>query len=304
MSATPTRRDCLPRVSHDTFEQVNDKTLAAWRLWQESQGLSQRTITERAAVIRHLLEYSGADPLTLTPDHIVAYTARPELSPASKGTYHASIRAFCRWLVQTERRADDPSSRTPRPKRPKGRPRPVHDNQLEALLAQVNRRRTRLMILLAALAGLRVHEIAKVRGEDFDLANDVLTVVGKGGKLALLPLHERIASEVSTFPRHGWLFPAYGDNRTAAGHIEPQSVSLSIMRTMRRAGVDGKAHQLRHWYATSLLAAGADLRIVQELMRHESPATTAIYTKVDMTQQMAALTRLRLPQASSEAVAA
>ena len=272
-----------------------DSRLASWREWQESQALSDRTITERAVVIRHLLTYTGAGPLTVSPTDIIRYVGRLGLSAASRGTYHASIRAYCVWLVRTDQRADDPSLKTPRPKRPKGIPRPVPDSSLAALLGQVNRRRTRMMILLAALAGLRVHEIAKLRGEDVDLINGLLTVVGKGNKTAVLPLHDAILEEASTFPRKGFWFPSYEAQHSGIPHILASAVSKAIMDTMQRAGVPGQAHQLRHWYATSLLSSGVDLRIVQELMRHESPATTAIYTRVDISQRMAGIARLHLP---------
>lgn len=281
---------------------VNDTTttesiLRHWRIWQESQGLSSRTITERATVVRNLLEYTGEPPLGLTPLGIMSYTGRVELSAASKGTYHASIRAYCLWLMRTDQRTDDPTLKTPTPKRPKGRPRPVFDNQLGAMLAAVNRRRTRMMILLAAMAGLRVHEVAKVHGGDVDLVNGVLLVTGKGGKTAMIPLHDAILAEAHEYPPDGHWFPAYAA-QTTAQHITPGAVSAAIKGTMERAGIVGKPHQLRHWYGTTLLAEGVDVRIVKELMRHESLDTTAIYTLVHLDQQRAGIRRLRLPVAA------
>lgn len=271
-----------------------ENVLSMWRLWQESEALSERTISERAYVIQHLISYTGTRPLELTPTDIVRFTARQDISAASRGTYHASIRAYCAWLVRAELRDDDPSLKTRRPKRPKGQPRPVQNSQLAALLGQVNRRRTRMYILLAALAGLRVHEIAKFRGDDIDLENGIITVNGKGGKTAVIPAHPDIIEAAHQFPKFGPWFPAY----TRVGHIQPAAVSYAIMRTMRRAGINGKAHQLRHWYATTLLHDGVDVRIVQTLMRHESLATTAIYTLVDLDQQRAGIARLSLPTAA------
>ncbi|WP_157694632.1 MULTISPECIES: tyrosine-type recombinase/integrase [unclassified Leifsonia] len=268
-----------------------------WRVWQESQGLSARTIAERAAVITRLVEFAGVHPLQLSPLAIMAYCSQPGLSDTSRATYHASIRAYCKFLVASDHRADDPSLKTPTPKRPKGKPRPVFDNQLELMLATVNRRRTRTMILLGALAGMRVHEIAKVHGADFDLANEVVTITGKGGSTEMVPLHPDLVREAHQYPRDGYWFPAYA-SQTDNAHISRQGVYAAIKGVMERAGVQGTPHQLRHWYGTTLLDSGVDVRVVQELMRHKSLDTTAIYTLVNLDKRRAGIERLRLPSAA------
>lgn len=257
----------------------------------QAQGLSPRTIQERISTIRGLLEHASTTPLELSPEHIQSYLAR-RLSPATRATYHASIRAFCAWMQRSRIREDNPSDQTPRPRRPKSRPRPIEPVQLEALLAAANRRRTRTYIVLAAFAGLRVHEIAKIHGSDIDHLTDVLTVVGKGGKVAQVPMHDEVVAEAQHYPRDDYWFPAYAA-QTAADHVSATAVSQAIRTTMRRAGFAGKPHQLRHFYGTELVRAGVHLRVVQTLMRHESPATTAIYTEVDIDQLRAGITRLR-----------
>lgn len=266
---------------------VGAKMLADWEKWQKAQGLSARTITERLSTIRMLLASTGATPQTLTPEHIIDYCSRDNLSASSKASYHATIRAFCKWMNITGIRDDDPTTKTPTPKRPKGHPRPITDQQLHALLQHANRGRTRAYILLAAYAGLRVHEIAKIRGEDFD--GKYLTVTGKGNKTEVLPLHPQLIQLARSMPQHGWWFPAYtGD----LPHVGPHAVSDAIRHCMRRAGFDGKAHQLRHTFATRLVRQGVDLSVVQKLMRHESPATTVIYTEIPFDLLESALSRL------------
>jgi integrase/recombinase XerD len=273
---------------------VNSELLVSWREWQQAGALSERTINERAVVMSHLFYTQCCDGLTMTSSDIIAYCARSGLSAPTKGTYHASIRAFTGWMVKTGVRLDDPALKTPTPKRPKGVPRPIPTEDLSLILAVVNRRRTRAMILLAALAGLRVHEIAKFRGEDIDLRTGIITVTGKGGKTAMIPAHADILITAYFFPRRGYWFPGYGDNSTV--HISGASVGSAITSVMKRAGLSATAHQLRHWYGTNLLRAGVNMRVVQTLMRHESLATTAIYTMVDDDQQRAGIETLKLPQ--------
>lgn len=266
--------------------------LARWGAWQLAANLSSRTIGERANVIRHLLFIAQCGPLEISAENILSYLTRPGVSPSSRATYHASIRAYHAWLLRTGRRHDDPTVMTPAPKRPKGVPRPIADQKLAAVLLQVNRRRTRMMILLAAYCGLRVHEIAKVHGADVDLDGAVLYVTGKGNKTAAIPLHERVIALALDFPADDWWFPSY---KLAGEPITPAAVSTAIHRVMQRAGVKGKPHQLRHWYGTSLVRNGADLRTVQELMRHESLATTQIYTMVSDESRRHAIATLNLP---------
>lgn len=267
-------------------------TLDDWELWQRAAGLSDRTITERRTVILKLCQDNGVLPLAIEPLHIMRYIGRPGISTTTKATYHASIWAFTGWCVRAGLRADDPAARTPVPKRPKSLPRPIHGAQLVALLAAANRQRTKMMVLLAALAGLRVHEIAKFRGED--LGSGSITVTGKGGKTAAIPAHVAILDAARYFPAEGYWFPSY---KHRGEPVQPAAVGKAIRAAMERAGVHGTAHQLRHWYGTALLEQGEDLRTVQELMRHESVATTQIYTQVTDSRRRAAIDRLGLPAA-------
>ncbi|UXA09378.1 tyrosine-type recombinase/integrase [Mycobacterium sp. SMC-2] len=177
---------------------------------------------------------------------------------------------------------------------PKSTPRPVSDAQLRALLATRMRRKTRVMILLAALAGLRVHEIAKIRGEDIDLQARTLRVTGKGNRTETLPLHPLLVQAAESMPRRGWWF--MGNSRRPGQPIERRSVSEVIQMAMQRAGIPGgTAHQLRHWYGTKLVADGTDLRTAQTLLRHANLNTTAIYTQVVDGKRTEAIDRLELP---------
>ncbi len=271
--------------------------LDTWAQWQRAQGLSERTITERDITMRALFKATGCDPLTLAPFHIISFCAREDISAASRASYHATIRAFCQWAQRVKLRDDNPALETPVPKRPKQEPRPVADAHLAAMLGHVKRSRTRAYILLAALAGLRVHEIAKIHGADFDRAAWSLTVTGKGGKTALIPVHDSIRILAHDYPEDAYWFPTPAPH-TGRQHVRAHAVSNAIRRAMRATGTPGTPHALRHWYGTTLLENGTDLRVVQELMRHESPATTARYTRVNFRAREAGIATLNLPNAA------
>ena len=265
--------------------------LQTWRHWQVAQGLSDRTYTERDAVMRHLFEFTKATPRTLAPFHIIMYCGRPDLSDASRASYHATIRAFCAWMIRARVRDDDPTSETPRPKRPRTKPRPLSFEAVRAVYAAANRERTRAYILLAVLSGMRIHEVAKIRGEDIDLDRGTLVIEGKGGVIEIVPLHDDLRALALRMPRAGYWFPAY----TVEGCVGRKAIYTAIKGAMRRAGYGhAKPHMLRHSYGTELLGAGADLRVVQELMRHADVSTTQLYTDIHWSAKVAAVSALSL----------
>lgn len=254
----------------------------------QGQGLSARTITERIRVINQVTTATGTDPAALTPQAISTWLATLP-SAATKNAYFTILRAWSKWLLQSDHRADDPTTRVPRPKTPAGHPRPVTDAQLDAVLALPLRQDTRTKIILGAWAGMRVHEIAKIRGEDISPVAGTITITGKGDRTDTLPAHQLILQQASHYPRRGLWFPSPKD---PAVPVKAKTVSRVISDAFDRADAPATAHQLRHYFATSLLRAGTDSRVVQSLMRHESLATTGRYLAVNVDQQRAALSGL------------
>lgn len=250
-----------------------------------AQGLSERTVAERRRIVSQAADATGADPGGLDPDAVTAWLAGLP-GAGTRSAYAAALRAWTRWLTATGRVEEDAMETVPRPRTPHYRPRPVTAEQVRAVLDQRLRRDTRTKVVLAAYAGLRAHEIAKVRGEDVDAEAGTLHVIGKGGRDDLLPAHPMVLEAAAHHPGRGWWFPS----PTGAGRpVTPRSVGDAVAQALRRAGVDATAHQLRHFFATELLRTGTDCRIVQTLMRHESLSTTGRYLGVDEDQQRAAL---------------
>jgi site-specific recombinase XerD len=250
--------------------------VAEWQTWQFAQSLSARTVAERTAAVMRCAQWTAAAPDTLRPQQIAAWLAEGgDWSARTRWTYHSALTAWFRWLERQEYLAVNPMDKIGSPRRPRSEPRPVSDSNMRRLLRLPMHRRTRAMMLLASLQGLRVHEVAKVKAEHLDLIARTIIVAGKGGVTATLPLHHLVIEHAYLMPRRGFWFP--GPDR---GHQRRESISGTIKEAMVRAGVAGSAHQLRHWFGTALVKAGVDLRTTQELMRHQNLASTAIYTAV------------------------
>ncbi|AKF14392.1 integrase [Mycobacterium phage Phayonce] len=261
-----------------------------WRTWQFAQSLSRRTVDERSATVRRMATWCRVAPELADVEHIVTWLAEGgdgNWSARTRWTYYGALSAWFLWLQQQGYRQDNPMVMIGRPKRPKSVPRPVSNHDVQRLLAVRAHRRTKAMILLAAFQGLRVHEIAQIKGEHLDLIERTMTVTGKGNITATLPVHHRVVEIAYQMPRKGHWFP--GPDR---GHQRRESISGTIKEAMIRAGVLGSAHCLRHWFGTALLEAGVDLRTVQELMRHQSLTSTEIYTRVTDQRRAEGIERL------------
>lgn len=266
--------------------------IAEWEMWHVAARKSPRTTEERVRVISLFAAETGCNPVAVKAPVIMAWLRdhANDWSDSTAATYHSYLRAWFKWLTLFDHRIDNPMVKLGSPKYPDRLPRPVPDDGLLRLLTTPMHHRTRVMILVAALAGMRVSEVARVRGEDIDLGKQVIYLVGKGKKHAALPLHHLLAEAALTMPQRGWWFP--GNSRRAGHHVRGKSVSDIIGQAMRRAGAQGTPHSLRHWYGTTLLDEGIDVRVVQTLLRHKSLATTAIYTKVPDHRRHEAVSRL------------
>jgi integrase/recombinase XerD len=278
----------LHLVRDDDGDRSDLSLLEQYEIHLRGAGRSERWIKESLWTLRRL-EASAAAPVDgCSALDVSRFLGRPGLSRGSRATYFRQINGFYRWW--SAQGGFFITALLPRPKEPVHEPRPISNTELQRLLELRMHRRTRVMILLAAFAGLRVHEIAKLRGADINLDRNILTVEGKGGVKVSLPLHARIREAAQTMPRRGWWFPS---NATRSGqHVHRGGVSDIIVQAMRRADINATPHALRHWFATALLEAGADVRTVQTLMRHASLATTARYLGVTDERRFEAIDRL------------
>lgn len=268
-----------------------DELLKRYDLWMDSVGRADKTRQMRLRIAGLVLD-RWPDPDTATDTEVSEWvgamrnqvTGEP-LSKWARATYHSGIRGFFKWLTLAGVVQVDPtdSALFERPRTGRGVPKPLTPaEERRALLAAKGN--TLAWLLLALREGLRAHEIAKIRGED--VTEDHVYVKGKDGKEAYLPTHGDIWTLAQEYPRVGWWFPSPRHH----GHVSADSITIVTGRLFRACGIpSGSIHRARHSYATSLLRRGVNMRVVQELMRHESPATTAIYTAVDEDERRAAI---------------
>jgi len=175
---------------------------------------------------------------------------------------------------------------------------------VEKLLKHCNRktavgRRNHAILLLLARLGVRAGEVINLSLDDIDWASGQITIHGKGGRSAPLPLPTDVGTALAAYLRRDR--PPSASRRVflrhrapLTGFANPSTLSSIVRRALKQAGIESAhmgAHVLRHSLATSMLRNGGSLDEIGELLRHQSPNTTAIYAKVDV----AALHTLALP---------
>lgn len=217
---------------------------------------------------RHYLHHTAAKvrrPWSATTAQLAAALDVPHWSSETRKSARGVLVGFYRWGVSAHLIDHNPAALLLPVTVPPGRPRPTPEAVLERAVALADPR-TRLMLLLAAYAGLRCAEIARVQTSD--LVGRTLYVTGKGGKTRTVPiLREDVQHAIHR--AGGWLFPGRVD-----GHLAPGTVTRLLSEVLPEGWT---GHTLRHRFATRAYAGTHDLRAVGELLGHSKMDTTVRY---------------------------
>lgn len=265
-----------------------DTLMGQYLDWLRICGRSPRTITAR----RDILHRIDADlPFGLeqaTTDELKEWLFRDGWSASTKETYYGCLRSFFVWANNPyDPRLDfDPMGLIPRPTTPRGLPRPVSDAQLQQILATASEP-FRTWSLLAAYAGLRCIEIAGLHREHVTQDN-LIVVRGKGGRPGVVPTHPVIWEALRDLPNG----PTAYTQRGAVASARYVSIRTTVYFRQALDMPNVGLHRLRHWFGTNIYRNTKDIRRTQELLRHSSPATTAIYTLVTNEERLAAIQTL------------
>lgn len=245
--------------------------VARWIRVQQAEGKARRTVLERRTTMARMERDLGCPAVAADAEQVTDWIGRNrgQRSAITVGSDLSKVRAFYRWALLAGLRADDPTVLIKAPRRPRRQPRPISAAQFWALVGAAPGTGLRAMLLLAGLAGLRVHEVAKFHARDLCRETGVLTVTGKGGHQHTLPAHPEILAVAHRMPTGYW-FPSQRGR-----HLGGRTVSQLIRLHMITCRVPGTPHALRHFFCTELVTRGADLRVVQELARHSQLSTTA-----------------------------
>ena len=266
----------------------------------QARGQTPRTVNARRKVLASLYRRLGVPLVTATPDQLAAWAQEiSHLQPATVASYVCHANEFYSWCVEAGVMRRNPAAGLARPKRPRRLPRPIAEDDLMAALADAPPR-IRVWLVLGAWCGLRAQEIAYLRREDvMDRATRPCILVSaeaaKGGRERAVPLPPFALAELRPWLADcasGYLFPRLDGK---PGPNRPNRVSSACSDWLHEHGIRASLHRGRHRFATLILQQTHDLRLVQDLLGHASPETTAIYTALDQAFASAAVAELPVP---------
>ncbi len=204
----------------------------------------------------------------------------------------ASLHSFYRFCLNEKLRADDPSIQIRTPKQDRNLPDVLDPDSIEHVLECIdisspNGLRDRALFELIYSCGLRISEAADLKFQQLYLEEKMLRVIGKRKKERLVPFGDeakywltRYFTEARPFLEKHEKSDFIFLNQEGKG-ISRKGIWKRFSQIREKSGVKAKVHTFRHSFATHLLAGGADLRTVQELLGHSDIATTQIYTHID-----------------------
>ena len=265
------------------------------------RGLSSNSVVAYELDFKRLQSYMEAhhiDVVHATFDDLQAFvfdTFKDIQSAKTQARLLSSVHSFYRFLLYHHYIEQDPSELLEMPRLEKRLPEVLTVEEIDAMIAHIDMskpegHRNRAIIEMLYGSGLRVSELVNLRLSDMYLQEGYMRITGKGSKQRLVPVSP-VAVE--------W-FKYWMQDRSALD-IKPEAIDIAfvnrygrqltramiftIIKTLaREAGIQKtiSPHTLRHSFATHLLQNGADLRIIQQLLGHESISTTEIYTHVDI----------------------
>jgi tyrosine recombinase XerC len=283
-----------------------DEIAAFERHLRDERGVSAHTRTAYHRDVASFAEFLSRTFLSRAPETVsaaeadvlavrsyLAHLRSRGLSKTSVGRHLSALRTFFRFLAREGKSGANPAKAVATPRAARPLPRTLSVTEAAAVVEahegdEPLSARDRALLELLYATGLRVSELVGLDIPDIDLSSRQLRTLGKGKKERIVPFGEKAASALRDYLRER---PQPRTRKEAdalflnpgGGRLTARTVRRILVKALRLAGVTRHAspHALRHSFATHLLAAGADLRSIQEMLGHASLSTTQKYTHLD-----------------------
>ena len=265
------------------------------------KGLSKNSVEAYERDLQRLIKYMvehEIDPMYATLDNLQAFlfeTSKSISSVRTQARLIAGIHSFYRFLLYHNYIEQDPSELLETPKKEQRLPEVLSLEEIERMIAQIDMskaegHRNRAIIEILYGSGLRVSELVNLRLSDIYIVEGYIRVCGKGNKQRLVPISQEAMTWFAYWleDRHALDIKPEATDIVFLNRYGRQLTRAMIFTIVKRLAAQADIHKtisphtLRHSFATHLLQNGADLRIIQQLLGHETIGTTEIYTHVEV----------------------
>ena len=291
----------MESASKNENKEQNAQIIKEYVQWLKlEKSLSPNTVDAYQRDLRKLLDFlrvEGIDFLDVRLDDLQRFCAGLHdigIHPRSQARILSGVKSFYHFLVLADHLEADPAELLEGPKIGFHLPEVLTVEEIDRIIDAVDMdkpegQRNRAIIETLYSCGLRVSELCGLRLSDLYFDEQFIRVEGKGGKQRLVPISGRAVKEISYWlldRSHGRIKPGNEDYIFLArwgNRISRIMVFHLVKELADRAGIAKtiSPHTFRHSFATHLLEGGANLRAIQEMLGHESIATTEIYTHID-----------------------
>ncbi|OSY89218.1 integrase [Tenacibaculum holothuriorum] len=269
------------------------------------RNLSQNSINSYKRDVLKLSNFLKNHNLLVSPINIKSeniqqfiYEESKKISARSQARLISGLKSFFNYLVFEDYREDNPTNLIESPKVGKHFPNTLEKEEVNKIIAEIDLshpqgERNKTIIETLYSCGLRVSELINLQLSDLFFEDGYIKILGKGNKYRFVPIHHTTMHLINSYVFHfrSKIVPKKEDedilflNRRGK-RLTRQMIFLILKDLAVKANIQKKVgpHTLRHSFATYLLSKGADLRVIQQLLGHESITTTEIYAHQNKTQ--------------------
>lgn len=258
------------------------------------RAMSRNTVSSYCSDVEKFMSFVGGEVRTAGPREIETFIGNDKISKRSQARRLSALKSFFKWLMMEGMIEENPCDMTDAPKLGTYLPDVLSVEEVEAVMEAIDTSthlglRDRAIIETLYGCGLRVSEAVGLRISNLYLDEGFIKVQGKGSKERLVPIGDMAADAIMAYLEVRESFP-YDRNNDDVLFLNRYGKSLSrvsMFKTVKTAillaGIrkEVSPHTFRHSFATHLVENGADLRVVQEMLGHESITTTEIYTHIE-----------------------
>ncbi len=275
----------------------NDFITDYFEYLQFERGLSKNTINAYQRDMQKFHDVCNKSPIKSGADEIsilLLHMHKMGQSSRSQSRMLSSLRGFYNWAQEEKYITQNPILLFENPRQNRTIPVVLSEKEVQKILDAIpmNDRfstRDRVIVELLYACGLRVSEACELKLSLLRIAEGYIIVTGKGNKQRLVPIHKEAVKFLELYMQHERpnTKPKTNESDTVflsnrGGSLTRQSIFMKLKRFATVAGIKKtiSPHTMRHSFATHLIERGADLRVVQQLLGHESITTTEIYTHI------------------------